>query len=128
MVFTYFSIVIISLSIISVLIIVGAIASNKWQFNFSYVSFISVAIYLATSYWATRLLTPMAGISILGLIGLFEATIGFKLALKFKANLEEIEGELPDFLSKNTAPPPALVLLMVLVYLFIGWIGTLFVC
>jgi hypothetical protein len=127
MVFTYFLILIISLSLLSALIIAGAIASNKWQFNFSYVSFISVVLYLATSYWATSLITPMAGITILGLIGLFEATVGFKLALKFKANLEDPEGELPDFLNKNTAPPPVLVLLMVLVYLFIGWIGTLFV-
>ena len=127
MIFTYFSILIISLSLLSLLIIGGAIASNKWQFKFSYISFISVAIYLTTSYWATSLITPMAGMTILGLIGLFEATIGFKLALKFKANLEEVEGEVPDFLSKNTAPPPFLVLLMVVVYLFIGWIGTLFV-
>lgn len=127
MVFTYFSILIISLSLLSLLIIGGAIASKKWQFNFSHVSFISVALYLATSYWATSLITPMAGITILGLIGLFEATIGFKLALKFKANLEDVEGDLPDFLKNNSAPPLPLVLLMVLVYLFIGWIGTLFV-
>lgn len=129
MIFTYFSILTISISLLSTLIIVGAIASKKWQFNFSHISFISVALYLATSYWATSLITPMAGITILGFIGLFEATIGFKLALKFKANLEDVEGDLPDFLKENssTPPPPALVLLMVLVYLFIGWIGTLFV-
>lgn len=127
MIFTYISILIISISLIILLTILGALASNKWQFSFSYISFISVGIYLTTSYWATSLITPMAGISILGLIGLFEAVFGFKLALKFKANLEDLEGELPDFLSKNTAPPPFLVLAMVLVYLFIGWIGTLFV-
>lgn len=127
MIFTYLSILAISLSLIIALTILGALASNKWQFSFSYISFISVVIYLATSYWATSLLTPMAGITILGLIGLFEATAGFKLALKFKANLEDVEGDLPDFLNENTAPPPPLVILMVLVYLFIGWIGTLFV-
>jgi hypothetical protein len=127
MILTYFAILALSLSLLIFLIIVGAIASNKWQFNFSYVSFVSVVLYLATSYWATVLITPMAGITILGLIGLFEATAGLKLALKFNANLEDEEGDLPDFLSNNTAPPPPLVLLMVLVYLFIGWIGTLFV-
>ena len=127
MILTYISILTISLSLIILLTIVGALASNKWQFSFSYISFISVGIYLTTSYWATSLITPMAGISILGLIGLFEAIFGFKLALKFKANLEDLEGDLPDFLSENTAPPPFLVLAMVFVYLFIGWIGTLFV-
>lgn len=127
MVFTYFAILTISLSLVILLTIVGALASKKWGFNFSYVSFFSVGVYLTTSYWATSLITPMAGITILGLIGLFEALFGFKLALKFEANLEDVEGELPDFLSNNTAPPPPLVILMVLVYLFIGWIGTLFV-
>lgn len=127
MVLTYFSILIISLSLLTVLIIVGAIASRKWQFNFSYISLISVVIYLATSYWATKLITPMAGITTLGLIGLFEATVGLNLALRFKANLEDAEEDLPDFLNNNSPTPPSLVLLMVLVYLFIGWIGTLFV-
>ena len=127
MLLTYFTILTISISFITLLTMGGAIASHKFKFNFSYVSFISVAVYLVTSYWATSLITPMAGITILGLIGLFEATVGLKLALKFKANLEDEEGDLPDFLNNNTSPPPNLVLLMVLIYLFIGWIGTLFV-
>lgn len=124
MLFTYFSILFLSLSLITVLIIVGSIASRKWQFNFAYISLISVAIYLTTSYWATSLINSTAGITIVGLIGLFEATIGLKLAQKLKANLEE---EVHEILDSNTSLTVYLVLSMVLVYLFIGWIGTLFV-
>ncbi|WP_052598228.1 hypothetical protein [Aureispira sp. CCB-QB1] len=130
MIVTYFSILALSLSFIIVIIIGGAIASRKWELSLlsvSFISFLSVGIYLATGYWAANLLTPMAGITIVGLIGLFEATIGLKLAQKFKTNVKSLDVEMQSFLDNNTTLPPNLVLLMVCVYLFIGWLGTSFV-
>lgn len=69
----------------------------------------------------------MAGITIVGLIGLFEATIGLLLAQKFKANLDDLEEEVYGVLENEANPQIYLVLFIVLIYLFIGWIGTLFV-
>lgn len=130
MIVTYLSILALSLSFIIVIIIGGAIASRKWELSLlsvSFISFLSVGIYLATGYWAANLLTPMAGITIVGLIGLFEATIGLKLAQKFKTNVKSLDVEMQSFLDNNTTLPPNLVLPMVCVYLFIGWLGTSFV-
>lgn len=127
MIGTYFLILLTSLSLITILIIGGAIASKKWHFNFAYVSVVSTVVYFGTSYWATSLISPMAGITTVGLIGLYEATIGLKLLQKFKANLEEMEEEFNYLINEHKGPSPNLVLLMVLIYLFIGWLGTLFV-
>lgn len=127
MIITYFLIFLISLSLITILIIGGAIASRKWHFNFTYISFISTSIYFGTSYCATSLISPIAGITMVGLIGLYEATLGLKLIQQFKANLGEMEEEFKYFLDENNHPSPNFVVLMVLIYLFIGWFGTLFV-
>ncbi|MDC0231007.1 hypothetical protein OAK19_03505 [Aureispira] len=107
------------------LIILGSIASRKLGFKFSYLSLLSLIIYLEISYWGASLINPMSGITLAGLIGLFEATMGFKLMLKFNANIEDFREELKPILDDKYNPHPGLVLAMVLAYMVIGWFGTL---
>lgn len=126
MVNIYFSLLVIGLILVSALIILGSIASRKFNFNFSYLSILSLGIYFCISFLGTKMLTPIAGITLVGMIGLFEATIGLKLIVKFKANLEDLDDEIRPMLKKDYTPPPSLVGTMVLIYMIIGWLGTLF--
>ena len=82
-------------------------------------------IYLGISYLGALMINPMSGITLAGLIGLFEATMGFKLMLKFKANIEDFREELKPILDDKYNPHPGLVLAMVFAYMLIGWFGTL---
>jgi hypothetical protein len=111
----------------SAIIVLGAITSRLYNIKFFYWSICSFAIYLGASYWATLTITPMAGISIVGLIGLFEATIGIKLVLHFKANIDHVTDDDENVLVQNYPPTPTLTLTIVFIYLFIGWLGTLLV-
>ena len=127
MVTTYFSILAIGLVLITALIVLGAIASRKFDFNFSYLSIVSLIIYLSASYTGASMISSLAGITLVGLLGLYETTIGLKLILKFGANIEDFTEDLDDILDENLNPHPGVVVTMVLIYMFIGWLGTLLV-
>ena len=124
---TYFTILAAGLTLVTTLIIFGSLASNRFKFNYSGLSILSLIIYLSISGIATKALAPMAGITIIGLIGLYEGTIGLKLMLKFGANIEDITEDINDILDENYNPHPGMVFTMVLIYMFIGWLGTLFI-
>lgn len=81
-------------------------------------------IYLGVSYYASLMIFPIAGITLAGLLGLFEATIGLKLILKLKAKIELAE-EQRNLINEANFPPPNLVLGVVLVYMVIGFVGSL---
>lgn len=131
---TYFTILAAGLLYVLITIIIGAWASKKFDFNFAYLSVLSILAYLYISYTATLLLSPMAGITIVGVIGLFEAMVGLKLMVKMgiEINTElddlDLEEELEeDMMDEDHNPHPSLVLMMLLGYMFIGWIGSLMV-
>lgn len=127
MIITYFSILAFGLVLITTLIVLGSIASNKFNFSFSYLSVISLLIYLGISYSAAAMISTVAGVTLVGLIGLYEATVGLKLIIKFEAKIEDLTDDINDILDENYNPHPGLVITMVLIYMFIGWLGTLLV-
>lgn len=126
MLHTYLLILSIGLISICFLNIIGSIASRKFDFNFSYLSPFCLIIYLGISIWATKTISPIAGVTLAGLMGLFEATIGLKLIFKFNAKIE-ITADNGELLDENYRPHPNLVLAVVLVYMFVGSCGTLLV-
>ncbi len=105
--------------------VLGAIASRKFQFNYTKLAIISLLIFLGISIWATKTINATAGISISGLISLVDATLGWKLCNKFNPNLGELEAEFTEELKKNAELEPTFVIGMVLFGLFVGWVGTL---
>jgi hypothetical protein len=127
MIFLYFLILVIGLSLTTTLIILGSIASRKFNFSFSYLSFFSLIIYLGLGLAGAQLITTIAGVTLAGLNGLFEAMVGLKLIMKFDAKIEDITHEVGDIVDEKFNPHPGLAIVMVLVYMFIGWLGTLFV-
>ncbi|BDS15458.1 hypothetical protein [Aureispira anguillae] len=124
MLHTYLLILFLGLICVSLLTVIGSIASRKFEFNFSYLCPLSLMIYLGVSYYASLMIFPIAGITLAGLLGLFEATIGLKLILKLKAKIELAE-EQRNLINEANFPPPNLVLGVVLVYMVIGFVGSL---
>jgi len=127
MTFLYFLILAIGLGLTTILIILGSMASRKFNFSFSYLSFFSLIIYLGLGFAGAQLMTTIAGVTLAGLNGLFEAMVGLKLIIKFDAKIEDITHEIGDIVDENFNPHPGLAIMMVFVYMFIGWLGTLFV-
>jgi len=121
----YIILLAVSLLLTTAITILGAIASRKYGFNYSYISLFSILLYFGISYLGTIYIHATAGITLVGLIGLFEGTIGWKLSLKYDANLGELKNEMKEILDEGFNPHPILVLSMVIIYLFIGWLGTL---
>ena len=104
---------------------IGAAASRRFNFNYGILSFLSLAIYLGISIWATRAVDATAGITIAGLITLVDATLGWKLCRKFNANFGSLSEELEEEISSLDELKPGFVIGMVLIGLGVGWIGTL---
>lgn len=120
----YITILITGIVIASLIIILGAMASRLYGIKFFYWSVLSFALYLGLSFWGTREISPMAGITIVGLVGLYEAIVGLRLMGMFRANVEQLSKEEEDILAQNSPPSPTLTLTIVLIYLCIGWVGT----
>ena len=121
---TYFSLLGIGLFINITLIVLGALLSKRFDFNFSTLGVFSLCFYLGLSCAATRMLDATAGITLVGLIGLFESLVGLRVIVALGGKLEDLEEDMVQFLQEEKTPPPTLVVAMVLAYMFIGWIGT----
>jgi hypothetical protein len=121
----YFILLTIGLALVTLLTIGGAIASRKFNFNYNRISTLSVLLYLTVSMVATRMIDASAGITIVGLLGLYEAVFAWKWVFKFEANFKGQDEDIKAMFGDNYAPPPWIVLMVVCFYLFIGWIGTL---
>lgn len=80
----------VSIGILAILFIdtVGSITSNKLNFSYSYLSPISFLIYTSIAFWVTRKINRKAGITIAALLGLIDATIGWKISMALGANIE----------------------------------------
>jgi len=78
------------LGILAILFIdtVGSITSNKLNFSYSYLSPISFLIYTSIAFWVTREINRKTGITIAALLGLIDATIGWKISIALGANIE----------------------------------------
>ena len=104
---------------------IGAAASRRFNFNYAILSLLSLAIYLGISIWATRALGNTAAITIVGLITLVDATLGWKLCRKFNANFRDLAEDMEEDLQDLDELKPSFVIVMVVIGLIVGWVGTL---
>jgi hypothetical protein len=114
-----------AVALVSILIVLGSIISRKSDINFSYLSIFSLFFYLGLGYTGAVMISPVAGITLTGLVGLYEAIFGFKLMLKYNANLDNYMEDLKPMMDDKNNIHPGIVTAMVFAYLFLGWIGTL---
>ncbi len=73
--------------LIAVLDSLGAILSNKLNFKYVILLPVSLAIYVVIGYLLGKTNSYSTTCLYTGLLGLFDATIGLKLSIYFKANM-----------------------------------------
>lgn len=103
----------------------GAIASRKFNFSYGNFALVSFLIYGIIGYVGASLIDTLAGITLTGLVALYDAVIGFRICLALEANW----GELEELVEENFGNQPleqADVVMSVLIGLVVGGIGTLF--
>jgi hypothetical protein len=83
------SITLMGLFLIIVLDILGSIASRKFGFKYVYLAPISFVIYIVVSFLITKNINWITALIVTAFLGIFDATIGWKLAIFFKANAEQ---------------------------------------
>ncbi|WP_421942877.1 hypothetical protein [Pedobacter sp.] len=80
---------IIGLASITFIDSVGAMLSRKMQFKYTYLSIISFMVYIAIGYVVSINHPLIFAMVINAFLGFYDATIGMKLSLIFKANILE---------------------------------------
>ena len=78
------------IGIISIIIldVMGSILSRIIGFKYVYLAPLSFAIYTYISFMITKEVDWKIAILIVSLLGVFDATIGWKLSIYFKANMD----------------------------------------
>jgi uncharacterized membrane protein len=118
---TYFNIVMLliaGLLAITLLDTLGAIASRKMNFKYTYLSIVSFAIYVFIAFWVSKDYGLKPAILINGILGLYDGTIGFWLSLVLRANIGKSAEEskmTPDTQSAIT------MIVMAIIFAFIGF-------
>ncbi|MBD1434952.1 hypothetical protein H8B06_19180 [Sphingobacterium sp. DN00404] len=90
------SIVGIALLSVTAIDALGAIASRKFRFNYGYFAILSFITYFFTGYYLSFVTSPNSVLLLCGMVGIFDGTIGFKIAKKLKpyagkVNYDEIK-------------------------------------
>ena len=81
----------------------GAIASRQLSFNYSLLSVVSFIVYIGFAFLLTRQADKKTTIILTGLLGLFDATIGWKLSELLGANTGENNIEITTTILITTA-------------------------
>ncbi len=83
-----FSIIILAIIAIVLLDSFGSIASRYFEFKYSNLAILSFAIYVSTSFFITKKVDWKIAIATTAILGIFDATIGWKISTMLKANME----------------------------------------
>ncbi|MGH1338613.1 MAG: hypothetical protein ACRBFS_21045 [Aureispira sp.] len=98
----------------------GSIASRQFQFNYGLLSPLSMLIFGVVAAYAASISTFYTALSISALVGLFDATVGWKISKVLEANLGVLATEEEDYLEWST------VVLTVIFALLCGGLGAYF--
>lgn len=106
------------LLLITLIATVGAIASRKFNFPYTWLSILSAIIYIYTGYLIAAQFGLLMAIIVANLLGLYDATIGMKLCVACKANFKVIDGkvELP-----SERQSVATMMVVATVFAFLGY-------
>jgi len=122
---TFFWILLFGVISVTILDGLGAIASRRMGFSYGRLALFSFVIYGAIGYTGASLIDTMAGITLAGLVALYDAVIGFRISIALDANwgemremVEETFGEKPLEVSE--------VMMSIIIGMVIGGIGTFF--
>ena len=88
----------IGVSLITLLDSIGSIASRELNFKYSYLFPLSLLIYVLIPFFITKRSDQKNGIIFAALLGLFDATVGWKISMILKANTGNSKNEASIFL------------------------------
>lgn len=97
------SIFLVGILAVALLDSLGAIASRQLGFSYSLLSFVSFIVYVGFAFFLTRQADKKTTIILTGLLGLFDATIGWKLSELLGANTGENKVEISTTILLVTA-------------------------
>lgn len=97
----------------------GSITSRKWKYNYAYLSPLSFAVYTAIGYYITPKFSMNLALILGSLVGMYDATIGWKLAILLNANM----GSQKDAALKRDSL--SRVIFMIIVATLFGVIGAM---
>ncbi len=106
--------ILIGLTCITLIDSLGAVASRKFNFKYSYLSILSFAVYTGIGYLLSNHFQLMIIVVITALLGLYDSTIGLNLSIRLKAHSENI-----DVVKSNIK----MVISMIMVAVLLGFIG-----
>ena len=106
---------------VTILCTVGAYTSRRFSYNFMYLSIISFFIYMGIGYFVTQKTNLSVAILSSLIVGFYDATVGWKLSLIFKANMQ-----VDDELLESMTPTKGLTIMLFVAPLF-TFIGSLFI-
>lgn len=111
------SIFLLGVLLVTLLDSLGAIASRTFDFKYSNLSTVSTLLYLLIAFLITKKTDIKTGVIFSGLLGLFDATIGWKISMLLKANVGNLKTEI------NIGVWMIMAILMALFASIIGLIG-----
>lgn len=111
------SIFLLGVLLVTLLDSLGAIASRNFDFKYSNLSTVSTLLYLLIAFLITKKTDIKTGVIFSGLLGLFDATIGWKISMLLKANVGNLKTEI------NIGVWMIMAILMALFASIIGLIG-----
>lgn len=103
----------------------GAIASRKLDFSYGRLALISFFIYGVIGFVGAGMIDTMAGITLAGLVALYDAVVGFRICMALEANW----GEMEEMIEETFGDEPleaSEVVMSVIIGMVVGGIGTFF--
>lgn len=122
---TFFWIFLFGVIAVTILDGLGAIASRKLDFSYGRLAIFSFLIYGVIGYVGAGMLDTMAGITLAGLVALYDAVIGFRICTALDANWGELQEMVEENFGENYLEVSDVVM-SVIIGMVLGGIGTLF--
>lgn len=97
----------------------GALLSRKYRFDYTHLAFLSVLIYFLTGFFGARLGSLPYAVCCCALLGFFDATIGWDIAIRLSAHTKR------QLVPDNAAHKNSVIIFVIIQALVIGGAGCL---
>lgn len=124
---SYCIILLIGFVTLNAIFVLGGLLTRYFSVHIIFLTLTATFFYTAVGYAGAYFINSTSGVSLSGLLGLYEAVFGIKILRWLQADIEAYLEELQPMLDERGFFHPFLVLIMVFAYMFIGWMGSLLV-
>lgn len=76
---------------ITLIDVFGSITSRRWNYHYGYLTPLSFAVYTMIGYSVSLFANMNIALSVACIVGIYDGTIGWKIALALRANMGNIE-------------------------------------